>query len=115
MRQRALYIVIRQVLGPATIQRTRGSIISFSSETKASSCSNAGNGEDTTASYTWGLVSAVGTIGGYSSLTLLPGRDPRVLTIPAYTLGLAGSTYTFQLKAALGGTHNVVNATGGCQ
>lgn len=55
---------------------------------------------------------ANGSTGGDSGLELQIGRDPRVLNIPPYLLGYAGSTYVFQLVSIFGGVQNTVNATG---
>lgn len=46
------------------------------------------------------------------SLVLEAGRDPRVLRVPSYALGFAGSSYVFQLSAVVDGMSNTVNATG---
>ena len=71
------------------------------------------SGEEQSASYTWSLLSQNEvTSGEATSLVLETGRDPRVLTIPSYALGFAGSTYVFQLSAVVDGMSNTVNATG---
>lgn len=100
-----------QVVGSANLRRKRSQAILLGSETAASSCSTA-DADEETASYSWGLVSTNASAGGPSDIVLQSGRDPRVLALPSYTLGFAGSTYVFQLKAAFGGTSNTVNATG---
>lgn len=100
-----------QVVGSASLRRTRAQAIVFASETAASSCSTVDPNEET-ASYSWNLVSTNASAGSPTDVTLQSGRDPRVLVLPSHTLGYAGSTYVFQLKAAFGGTFNAANATG---
>lgn len=98
-----------QVVGPSSLERTRGTTITLRSETSASSCSTA-DSTQTTASYSWSLVSSTQpleqeTFGEES-------RDPRVLVIPRHTLGFAGSSYVFQLAVDFGGVSNAANVTG---
>ena len=65
------------------------------------------------ASYTWSLLSQNEvTSGASTSLVLEAGRNPRVLRVPSYALGFAGSTYVFHLIAVVDGMSNTVNATG---
>lgn len=99
----------RQVVGPSLLERTRGTAITIRSETGVSACSTADNTQST-ASYSWSLVSTTATrpVGDI----LDESRDPRVLVIPRHTLGFAGDAYVFQLAADFGGVSNAANVTG---
>lgn len=104
-----------KVVGSAYIKQSRGNEVNVYSETKSSSCSNDTNDAATTASYVWSILSANDSTGGSSDISLVPGRDPRLLTIPSDTLGYAGSTYVFQLNAAFGNIRSSAFVTGGCR
>eukprot|EP00903_Cladosiphon_okamuranus_P011441 g10779.t1 len=91
---------ISKVLGSAVIQRTRGSQIILGTETVLSSCS-ALVADEALASYSWSLLAANESRAG-EQLTVEAGRDPRVLSIPPYTLGYAGSSYVFQFRSVVG-------------
>lgn len=99
-----------KIVGPSVLERTRGTAITIRSETSASSCSTA-DSTQTTASYSWSLVSSTEPLGEEDTLDG-ESRDPRVLVIPRYTLGFAGSSYVFQLAAEFGGVSNVANVAG---
>lgn len=101
----------QKIVGPSTLERTRGRPTTILSETGVSFCSTR-RGDEDAATYSWSLVSADESVQGAASLNLDYGRDPRVLTIPAKNLGFAGSTYTFQLRSVFGDVQNTVNATG---
>lgn len=69
--------------------------------------------DEALASYSWNLVAANEARAGGDQVTVEAGRDPRVLAIPPYTLGFAGSSYVFQFRSAFGGeTATTANATG---
>lgn len=91
------------------LERTRGGTITVRSETSVSSCSTT-DSTQSTASYAWSLVSTTATEPGGEMLS--ESRDPRVLVLPRHTLGFAGSSYVFQLKADFGGVWNAANVTG---
>lgn len=64
------------------------------------------------ASYSWSLLAA-NESRAVDQIAVEAGRDPRVLTIPPYTLGVAGSSYIFQFRSAFGGeTATTANTTG---
>lgn len=68
--------------------------------------------DEALASYSWILLDANESRVG-EPVTVEVGRDPRVLVIPPYTLGFAGSSYLFQFRSAFGGeTATTANATG---
>lgn len=93
------------------IQRTRGSQITLRTKTDISSCS-ALMVDEALASYSWSLLAANESRAG-EQVAIEVGRDPRVLSIPPYTLGLAGSSYLFQFRSAVGDeTATTANATG---
>lgn len=95
------------------IRRTRGQEITLRSETSLSSCSTI-SAEEGLASYSWILVSANDSFPGAPEFAVEVGRDPRVLVIPSYRLGYAGSSYQFQLKTTFGDGElaGTANATG---
>eukprot|EP00904_Undaria_pinnatifida_P010764 jgi/Undpi1/6818/HiC_scaffold_21.g09294.m1 len=98
--------LMEQVVGPSSLERTRGSSITIRSETGVPSCSTAETTQNT-ASFSWSLVSATDSMG-----EMIDGsRDPRVLVIPRYALGFAGDSYVFQLMADFGGVSNGANVT----
>lgn len=93
------------------IQRTRGSQVTLRTDTSLSSCSTLRT-EEAIPSFSWSLVAANESRTG-EQVAVDVGRDPRVLVIPPYTLGFAGSSYTFQFRSALGGENaTTTNATG---
>lgn len=98
-------------MGSSALQRTRGSAITLRSETTTSACS-ATSTDEALASYSWSITSANESFVGGPDITLGVGRDPRVLVIPPYALGYAGSSYQFQLRTTFGGIASTVNATG---
>lgn len=59
-------------------------------------------------SYSWSLLAANESRAG-EQVVVEAGRDPRVLVIPPYALGFAGSSYLFQFRSAFGGK-NVTSA-----
>lgn len=110
----AVYVNAHQVIGPAFVQWSRGSQIVIRSELAASACAVT-TSEEETVSYSWSLLSAnvsAGALSGAADFALVDGRDPRVLRIPSYALGYAGSTYVFRMNVAVGDSRNSVNATG---
>lgn len=109
----APYACAAQVLGSAVIRRTRGSLVTLRTETGLSSCSTL-MADEALASYSWSLLEANETRFG-EVVTVEVGRDPRVLVIPPYTLGFAGSSYLFQFRSAIGGENaTTANALGEC-
>ncbi|CAM9843656.1 unnamed protein product, partial [Ectocarpus sp. 4 AP-2014] len=107
----SLGLLDTQIVGSSALKRTRGNEIVLRSETRLSSCSTL-TADEALASYSWRLVSANESYEGSPEVVVDVGRDPRVLVIPSYTLGYAGSTYLFQLRAAFGSeTTNTANAT----
>lgn len=110
---RVLVLVrLAKVLGPSTIQRARGSQVILRTETSLSSCSTVMAGE-AFASYSWSLLAANESRAGEQDVAVEVGRDPRVLVIPPYMLGFAGSSYLFQFRSAFRGeTAATANATG---
>ncbi len=90
-----------KVVGASVIQRTRGSQITLRSETSLSSCSTLGV-DDEVASFSWSLIAANESRASAREFTVEAGRDPRVLAISPFTLGYAGSSYTFQFRSSFG-------------
>lgn len=108
---RWLFLVSGKVLGSSVLRRTRGSEITIRSETRLSSCSPLG-ADEALASYSWTLVAANESYPREHEVAVEDGRDPRVLVIPAHTLGYAGSSYLFQLRTTFGSElANAANAT----
>lgn len=100
-----------KVLGPPVVQVTRGSQVSLRTETGLSACSSL-TADEALPSYSWSLVAANESL-AREQLTVEVGRDPRVLVIPPYTLGFAGSSYLFQFRSAFGGANaTTASATG---
>lgn len=66
--------------------------------------------EDDNATYTWTAASESSVTADFPPLVLTSGRNPRVLTIPAYSLGYAGSVYVLRVDLA-GGTQSATSAT----
>ncbi|CAM9632430.1 unnamed protein product [Ectocarpus sp. 6 AP-2014] len=107
----SLELLVTRIVGSSALQRTRGNEIILRSETRLSSCSTLTT-DEALASYSWRLVSANESYEGTPEVVVDVGRDPRVLVIPSYTLGYAGSTYLFQLTTAFGSeTTNTANVT----
>ena len=103
---------LAKVLGSSVIQRARGSQITLRSETSLSSCSTT-SVEDGLASFSWGLLAVNESRGAFREIAVEADRDPRVLGIPPYTLGFAGSSYVFQFRSTLGSDMSTTaNATG---
>ena len=108
-----VFRLLHQVVGSAFLQRERASATTIYTETKPSSCATSASGLEQHASYTWIVLTRNEiTSEGASSLVLETGRDPRVLSVPPYALGFAGSSYVFQLSADVDGITNTVNVTG---
>ncbi|CAM9207243.1 unnamed protein product, partial [Ectocarpus fasciculatus] len=103
-------LLLSKIVGSSVVQRMRGSAITLRSETTTSSCSTT-NTDEALASYSWGIASANESFAGGADVTLDVGRDPRLLVIPPYALGYAGSSYQFQLRTTFGGIASTVNAT----
>ena len=82
-------------------------------ETQASFSATVESGQDQQVSCTWSVLSQNEiTSAGASNLVLETGRDPRVLSVSPFPLGVAGSSYMFQLSAEVDGISTTVNATG---
>lgn len=103
---------LSKVLGPSVIRRTRGSQVTVHTETGLPSCSTPVS-DDALPSYSWSLLEANESRAGEQEVTVRVGRDPRVLVIPPYALGFAGSAYLFQFRSAIGGEYvTLAKATG---
>ncbi|CAM9627536.1 unnamed protein product, partial [Ectocarpus sp. 12 AP-2014] len=95
-------LLLSKIVGSSVLQRTRGNAITLRSETTTSTCSTT-NTEEAIASYSWSMISANESFARGVDVPLGVGRDPRVLTIPSYALGYAGSSYQLQLRTSFGG------------
>jgi len=104
-------LVSQKVVGPSVLQIARGREIVLHSKTALSACSPL-SADGALASYSWSLVSANESYAGAPEVSVEAGRDPRVLVLPPYTLGFAGSTYEFHLHTSFGDMSSSANATG---
>ncbi|CAM9110513.1 unnamed protein product [Ectocarpus fasciculatus] len=66
--------------------------------------------QDDNVTYTWTLASEYSTTEDFPPVTLIKGRNPSVLKLPAYSLGHAGSIYVFRVTVA-GSTPSTTSAT----
>ncbi len=99
-------------MGASVIQRTRGRQITLRSETSLPSCSTL-DVDDEIASFSWSLIAANESRAAAREFTVEAGRDPRVLILSPFTLGFAGSSYTFQFRSSFGpDMSTTANATG---
>lgn len=97
-------VVATQIAGSAYRRHWRGLPLTLRTEVSQL------YSEDDNATYTWTVVSESSVAEGFSPLILTSGRNPRVLTIPAYSLGYAGSVYVLKVDLA-GGMQNATSAT----
>ncbi|CAM9178019.1 unnamed protein product, partial [Sphacelaria rigidula] len=102
-----------KVLGPSILQHPRGRPLVVNSQTSASSCATSSN----EAAYSWRCSSSSAiSNASVSTAELLDvlldeARNPRIASLPSFSLGYAGSAYTLQLGVTVGETRSTANIT----
>lgn len=100
-----------QIVGSSELQVSRGDDLYISCKVERSACASRGTDNDR-ALYSWSVREVTSSVPGFESPALVQGRDPRVVTVPALSLGFAGSTYLFRLNVTIGALETSADATG---